>query len=36
MISKNKYREDFYYRINVIPIHLAPLKGIGKNSISLY
>lgn len=26
MISKNLFREDFYYRINVIPIHLSPLR----------
>ena len=26
LISKNMFREDFYYRINVIPIHLAPLR----------
>ncbi len=26
MISKSLFREDFYYRINVIPIHLMPLR----------
>ncbi|MHB1661518.1 MAG: sigma-54 interaction domain-containing protein [bacterium] len=26
MISKNLFREDFYYRINVIPVHLIPLR----------
>lgn len=26
MISKNKFREDLYYRINVIPIHIPPLR----------
>jgi transcriptional regulator with PAS, ATPase and Fis domain len=27
MISKNLFREDFYYRINVIPLHLEPLRN---------
>lgn len=26
MIAEHKFREDFYFRINVIPIHLPPLR----------
>ena len=26
LIAKGVYREDFYYRINVIPIHVPPLR----------
>lgn len=26
LIAKGSYREDFYYRINVIPIHVPPLR----------
>ena len=26
MIAERKFREDFYFRINVIPIHLPPLR----------
>ena len=26
MVAENQFREDFYYRVNVIPIHVPPLR----------
>jgi DNA-binding NtrC family response regulator len=34
MAAKNEFREDLYYRINVIPIHLPPLRE-RKDDISI-
>ena len=29
LIAKGAFREDFFYRINVIPIHVPPPAGAG-------
>jgi two-component system response regulator PilR (NtrC family) len=31
MIAEGKFREDLFYRINVIPIHLPPLRDRGED-----
>jgi two-component system response regulator HydG len=31
LVQRNAFREDFYFRINVIPIHLPPLRNRGED-----
>jgi len=35
LIEENRFREDLYYRLNVVPIHIPPVRDRGNDVIAL-
>ncbi len=35
-VEENKFRRDLFYRINVLPIHIPPLRERGNDSILIF